>query len=189
MTKPMLPMFSLMALLVSPLACDDDAMSDDGATTSAQTDDPPMEETGESGDETSAMQETAGGSERFEDVVTASGMQALLDGQTMLLWVNDVQACNPLGAPTTDTPMIAMQYCDGLEFAGFDDWRMPTVDEASELITAAIDEGVDLMYANPGCPAVIASGGAAVVTHNGEQPGTVTQMPPSVGIRCVRSEG
>lgn len=133
--------------------------------------------------------ETAGNSERFEDVISETGMQALLDLETNLLWVNDVNACNPLGAPNEDTPMLAMQYCDDLVFQGFEDWRIPTPDEAIELITVALEEGVDLVYQNPGCPAVIAMGGVAVETHNGDNPGDVTEMPPSLGIRCVRMNG
>jgi len=132
--------------------------------------------------------ETAGHSSRFEDVVTESGMQALLDLETNLLWVNDVNACNPLGAPSDDTPMIAMQYCNDLVFQGLEDWRVPSTEEASELITAALDEGVDLVYQNPGCPAVITMGGTAVQTHNGEMPGAVDAMPPSLGVRCVRMQ-
>ena len=133
--------------------------------------------------------ETAGHSDRFEDIVTGSGMQALLDLETNLLWVNDVNACSPLGAPNDNTAMLAMQYCDDLVFQGHEDWRMPTADEAGELITAALEEAVDLVYQNPGCPAVITMGGVAVETHNGDNPGDVTEMPPSLGIRCVRMNG
>lgn len=135
---------------------------------------------------TGTAMETADGSARFEDVITETGMQALLDLETSLLWVNDANACNPLGAPNEGTAMAAMEYCDDLAFAGFDDWRMPSSDEASELITAALEESVDLIYANPGCPAVITMGGAAVQTHNGEMPGAEVEAPPSLGVRCVR---
>ncbi len=167
----------------------DAVMPADDATTSPAPE--PGTSTGEaqssSSDESSTgTLATAGNSRRFEDEVTASGMQMLRDLETGLLWVNDSNACNPLGAPTMDTPTQAMTYCNDLMFGGFDDWRMPTVDEASELITAALDDGVDLIYQNPGCPAVIAMGGAAVQTHNGDEPGAVTDMPPSLGVRCVR---
>lgn len=130
--------------------------------------------------------ETAGNSVRFEDVITETGMQALLDTQTDLLWVNDVDACNPLGVPNEDTPMVAMQYCNNLMFQGFDDWRMPTTDEASELILSALDEGIDLIYQSPGCPAIITMGGASVQTHNGTMPGEVVTTPSTLGVRCVR---
>lgn len=175
------------------------AMPDGESTTG----DPPMQTTGPSGMSSSTTAdtdiegssstgqpvETAGNSERFEDVITKAGMQALLDLETNLLWVNDVNACNPLGAPNENTPMQAMQYCADLVFQGHEDWRMPTTDEASELITVALAEGVDLVYQNPGCPAVITMGGVAVETHNGDNPGDVTEMPPSLGIRCVRLNG
>ncbi|MEM7608478.1 MAG: hypothetical protein AAF411_24250 [Myxococcota bacterium] len=126
------------------------------------------------------------GSVRFTDAVTAAGMATLIDEVSGLEWINDEDACNPLGSPSEDTPMRARDFCDGLVFAGHDDWRMPSVEEASALITDAIDDGFELTYQNPGCPAVVAMGGAYIMTHNGSMPGAMTTMPPSVGIRCVR---
>ena len=126
------------------------------------------------------------GSDRFTDALTSTGMATLIDESTGLEWVNDENACSPLGAPTADTPTQAREFCDSLSFAGHDDWRMPSVAEASELITGAMDDGFALTYQNPACPAVVAMGGTYIMTHNGSVPGAVTTMPPSVGIRCVR---
>ena len=66
---------------------------------------------------------------------------------------------------------------------------MPSADEAGTLITTALTLGVDLVYQNPGCPAVAAMGGAYVQTHNSPMPGQVTSTPRAlVSAACVTSK-
>ena len=145
----------------------------------------------------------AGQTERFTKM-NMMGDTVEQDNQTKLEWVgsagsNGMTACQPHGAATTEAGDIAMAkaHCDGLVFAGHDDWRVATAEEHAMFITGMDAAGMTPFYANPACPRLIGTDGTnatAVNTHNSNPVGAMTpwttllnQNATNFGVKCVRS--
>jgi len=92
--------------------------------------------------------------------------------------------------------LSAKQHCQNLQFAGFSDWRVPTVSESKEYIKAMQEHGLTPYYIHPSCPRLLAlsNGAAGVVnTHNSIPVGAIRsyqelseQSSNSFGVKCVR---
>lgn len=152
--------FSLISLLLLAISCG----NDDNDNSEGIEQDMDMEMT----------------SSRFEaQFTTAMEMETLLDNETNLVWINDVTGCFAgIVNPTTQ--------CDELTFGGRSDWRIPTAQEMSELITAVDGAGMMLNYINSSCALMSTSDAVWVFTENSNSPGTMTMMEPgNAGLRCV----
>lgn len=117
---------------------------------------------------------------RFQsEKVGADEMEIITDTQTGLIWVNDVRGCFA-GIVNPGT------QCDEMVFANRDDWRTPTPEELSVLLTAVDAEGIQLNYINTSCVLMSSSERVWVFTENSTSPGTTTTMEPgNAGLRCV----
>ena len=152
---------------------------------------------------------SCGGSSDSSDVErftfqTINGDVVERDSQTKLGWVGSdgsgpVKACK--GYPQADSAPGAVasanDHCFSLNFAGFNDWRAPTVAEQKEMLVQMRNEGKTPFYTVPECPRLIGIDGAtptAINTHNSDPVGALTTWPalldlpkPNYGLKCVRN--
>ena len=133
---------------------------------------------------------------------TINGDTVEKDTQKKLMWVGsdgaDGKACqkNPTADMEAGAIASAKEHCESLVFAGFDDWRVPTPNEMSEMIKGMYAAGKTPYYTVPSCPRLMGAEGTtamAVNTHNSEPVGalipwgTLLQMPKTnYGVKCVR---
>jgi len=61
---------------------------------------------------------------------TDNGDGTVTDGNTKLMWIKDANQC-PLGHASSP---VASHFCEGMNFAGFHDWRLPTLAELGSLM-------------------------------------------------------
>ena len=104
-----------------------------------------------------------------------------------LMWVNQYKL---IGKMSTTYGLIA---CQNSDFAGFNNWRLPTADELSSFHKTAKDENVTLNYYASYCTAEITSDGSSkyvwVQKDSPEQNlkiGDIINFSGSAGVRCVR---
>ena len=125
------------------------------------------------------------------------------DNVKKLEWVGskgaDGNACqaNPRAAEEIVAVESAKDHCMILSFAGYEDWRVPTPEEQSEMIIAMRAAGKTPFYTVPACPRLMGVNGTtaqAVNTHNTDPVGKLTpwsellQLPKTnYGVKCVRS--
>jgi len=85
--------------------------------------------------------DNAGNRSRFI-AKTIGGDDIVLDRATGLMWPADMLAagCNN-GNPLTWPQSI--NYCDGLNFAGFEDWRLPNIKELFSLLDFSVVPALD----------------------------------------------
>jgi len=114
----------------------------------------------------------------FEKRIVGSD-ELLVDSKQSLTWVNGVDACFAgIVSKTSDS-------CKSLTFGGRSDWRYPTSNELSSLISRANSQGVNLNYIVSHCVHGTASDGY-VYTHNHSNVGQIfTTTPSNAGLRCV----
>ena len=88
-----------------------------------------------------------GGAQRFVD----NGDGTVMDLATGLMWVKDPYQ---IGSPFNN-PMYwydALNACENLEFAGWNDWRMPNINELLSIADSSrYNPCIDTMYFTP-CP-------------------------------------
>ena len=87
--------------------------------------------------------------------------------------------------------MIANDYCSNINFAGHDDWRVPTAKENQTFILETKKAGKHPYYLIPKCPRIIGVDGNKVSTtntHNSSPLGKINAWDKNkgAGIRCVR---
>ncbi len=125
------------------------------------------------------------------------------DNVRKLEWVGsagaDGNACQKNGNADMEAGAVAhaQDHCFALVFAGYDDWRVPTPEEQSEMIIAMRAAGKTPFYTVPSCPRLMGADGStaqAVNTHNTDPVGKLTpwsellQLPKTnYGVKCVRS--
>jgi len=129
-------------------------------------------------------------SEKFADMCIGID-QVLVDKLPKLAWINASHGCklDMMFSASTRNLAGAIQYCSDLNFAGSQDWRLPTQDELSNLIIQSIADNVHLNYANKTCKIVIATDGYVLTEHVvsvGRQPGEKSPVASRFGVRCVR---
>lgn len=118
---------------------------------------------------------------RFQtELVGDMDMELLIDTETDLVWVNDARGCfAAIVNPTTE--------CAEFTFAGQTDWRIPTPEEMSELLTEIAERDMNLNYINASCALMSTSDTVWVFTENSDMPGAMTMAEPgNAGLRCVR---
>ncbi|GEM_PF-4842762 len=117
--------------------------------------------------------------------------QMLLQKMTNLSWVNGINGCHTKTNLQQNTDIMdgtvvgATKFCEDLDYGGHMDWRIPTQDEVSVMIIAAVADKVTLNYINPNCQAMITSDGF-VQTEKTADPGKKIDNFGNFGIRCVR---
>ena len=86
----------------------------------------------------------------------------------------------------------AIKYCENLDFASYNDWRVPSAKEHQALIQGTQEENLSLYYSFSRCPRVIALDEEknlnTVNTHNTNP---IAKIIPWIegqagGVRCVR---
>jgi len=122
-------------------------------------------------------------SSRFESQKKGSDeMEILIDTETNLVWVNDARGCfAAIISPGNE--------CAELVFAGISDWRTPSPDELSALITEIAAQEMKLNYINASCALMSSNEATWVFTENSNNPGGKTvMMPGNAGLRCVANQ-
>lgn len=140
---------------------------------------------------------------RFESVMI-EGDSIERDNQTKLDWVASTGtksvACSPHAAPTTEASDVAsaQAHCDALTFAGYSDWRVPTVNEHITFIQDMDSAGKMPYYLSPLCHRVIGvdnnTTAMTVNTHNTTPLAATTtwstlmsrSTETNFGVKCVR---
>jgi len=111
--------------------------------------------------------------------------ETLIDTISKKTWINGSHACmiNADAAMTAATD--AVTHCESLDYASYQDWRVSTSAEISEMIVEADALDVKLNYKNPNCQFMVTSDGF-VQTENTPEPGKVVETAVNSGTRCVR---
>ena len=63
-----------------------------------------------------------------------SGAAITIDNRTGLMWAQDGEGAGCKGAASKVTWLNAIIFCEGLSFAGYDDWRLPNVKELMSIV-------------------------------------------------------
>ncbi len=66
----------------------------------------------------------------YNDIV----YEIVTDSATGLIWQKNYKAYSPNDASTKTTWQQALQYCETLEYAGYNDWRLPNKNELASLM-------------------------------------------------------
>ncbi len=125
------------------------------------------------------------GAKTLTPMMSGTDQERISDAKQGLVWVNSSGGCFIYQGPSAGAAAAGGAHCDGLTFAGKDDWRLPTATELSDLIIRAKAEGLMLNYINPNCQNVIASDGIVKTEHTAT-PGAIVQDGSPAGARCVR---
>ena len=116
-------------------------------------------------------------------IAELDGSETLLDTETGLVWINDIQFCF---AGITRPEDSNCGVLSDMAVSGITDWRIPTSVEMSD-VTLAVDkdENVSFNFINPSCAVMTASDGW-VFTENSNSPGLISAIEPgNAGVRCV----
>lgn len=136
--------------------------------------------------------------------ITVDEEIVMRDSQTGLEWVNGLEfgsskpetGCNPLppGLAAVDVIDQAQDFCEMLNFSGFDDWRVATSMELQKYTLDINTAGTIPFYQVSFCPRVIAIDSEDAVdtvttinTHNTPPIGEINIWESkNGGVRCVR---
>ena len=124
----------------------------------------------------------------------------LTDTKTKLEWVNgsefkEFDGCKGFPKKPTNTEAFirksVLDHCEGLTFAGHNDWRVPTATENQRFVIATKSANITPYYTIKACPRVIGTKGDKVVTtntHNTKPMGEINAWVDGTngGVRCVR---
>lgn len=125
-------------------------------------------------------------------VTTTVGSDELLkDNKSGLTWTNSSQGCRPLFDMTpAETAAAAKSFCGTMNFGGYNDWRLPTVEEMTELEVQTDAANFKLYYKNPSCKRVLALARynelTSITTSNMAPVGRNVGHALPAGTRCVR---
>ncbi len=125
----------------------------------------------------------------------------LIDKITQLEWVNGSKfkkfdGCKGFPKKPTNTEIFireeVLKHCEALNFAGHDDWRVPTARENQQFLIATQSANITPYYTIKACPRVIGTQGDKIVTantHNTKPIGEINSWVKGTngGIRCVRN--
>lgn len=128
--------------------------------------------------------------QRFETSTVGSD-ELLKDNKSGLTWTNSSQGCRPLFDMTpAETAAAAKSFCGTMNFGGHNDWRLPTVEEMTELEVQTDAADFKLYYKNPSCKRVLALAGhndlTSITTSNMAPVGRNVGHALPAGTRCVR---
>jgi len=79
------------------------------------------------------------GEERY--VYSDNGQKIVLDRATSLIWQSE--------HVEDKTWQEALQHCEGLSYAGYDDWRLPNINELRSIVTVEVERPGDPMLFGP----------------------------------------
>jgi hypothetical protein len=111
--------------------------------------------------------------------------EILIDNISKRTWVNGSHGCKINADAAITAPSDAIEHCEALDFAGYQDWRAPTSAEMSDMIVNANTLNITLNYRNPNCQFMAATDGF-VKTENTAKPGEMVDSAVNSGTRCVR---
>lgn len=111
--------------------------------------------------------------------------ETLIDSISKKTWINGSHACMINADAAMTAADDAVTHCESLAYASYQDWRVPTSEEISEMIVEADALDVKLNYKNPNCQFMVTSNGF-VQTENTTEPGKVVETAVNSGTRCVR---
>jgi hypothetical protein len=86
---------------------------------------------------------------RILDIFVVEGDRVVEVGPNGLMWQGCAKGLSgadcETGVPTTSTWAESLDYCDGLSWAGYEDWRLPSVMELASITSSRFDNpAVDL---------------------------------------------
>ncbi|MEE9336472.1 MAG: hypothetical protein V3U87_00180 [Methylococcaceae bacterium] len=111
--------------------------------------------------------------------------EVLIDNISGVTWVNGSHGCKINADADITAANDAIEHCEMLDFAGYQDWRAPTSAEISEMIVNAKNQKITLNYRNPNCQFMATTDGF-VQTENTSEPGKIVDSAVNSGTRCVR---
>jgi len=141
---------------------------------------------------------TSTSSMRFTPM-TMMQQDVIQDSNTKLEWVNGSQVMGVehgcarflSGVMQSSANTQATEHCNNLEFAGHDDWKLPTAMQIQAFTVGMNDDGLTPFYAMPTCPRMVGSSGMmlnTVNTHNTTPIGEINMWANlNAGVRCVRA--
>jgi hypothetical protein len=107
-----------------------------------------------------------------------------------LTFVNSEQGCKALHGKNEDALNTAESFCAGLVFYGFDDWRVPTLEEIQNNSKGMDSEALIPYFTFPECKRItgIKDDGSlgAINTHNVSPRFEEVPLSLPAGVRCVR---
>jgi len=112
------------------------------------------------------------------------------DLRQKLLFVNSSHACKALHENNSDMLAETKLFCENLVFFGFNDWRVPTLEEIKNFEKGMHDDALVPYYTFPECKRItgIKQDGTlgAINTHNVSPKFEEVPLKFPAGLRCVR---
>ena len=114
----------------------------------------------------------------------------IYDVRQNLEFVNSAQGCTPIHGTPEDALKNARYFCENLRFFGYDDWRVPTLQEIERLSKGMDREGLVPFFTFKQCKRIVGVKQDGTLgninTHNIKPKFAEVPLRLPAGVRCVR---
>ena len=109
-----------------------------------------------------------------------------------LLHINSKIGCEAIHVKPENALAFVENFCQNLQFYGFDDWRVPTLKETENFSKGMDADGLVPYFTFPECKRIVGTKDdgtlGSITTHNVSPKFEEVQLKMPSGIRCVRED-